>query len=198
MTTISRADIDVLIRPGDVIAVEYLKKDAVADLIGFGEEDSATHALCCLGGVDIVEACITGVTESNLRNYLRGNCRLTVRSASPAPNYEQAEKAVKFWLDRVNDPYDLKMIIGCIPILAAKHVLGFFSKRAAGWAIRKMPNLLASSNLSTCAELAAKGLYEFNATVFIGYHLDNITPGILRTDESLTTKTVLDAVTLVD
>lgn len=195
---VSRADIDVLCRPGDVIAVEYLKRDATSELIGFGEGDPATHALCCLGGLDIVEASITGVIESSLHNYLRGNCRLTIRCARPAPNAEQAKRATDFWLARVNDPYDWGMIFGSIPILLAKHVLGLFSKRAGDWAVRKMPNLLASSNLSTCAELAARGLYEFDAAVFIRYLLDNVNPGILRTDESLNTKAVLDAAVLVD
>lgn len=198
MENVTRADIDVLCRPGDVIAVEYLRKDAVADAISFGEGDPATHALCCLGGLDIVEACITGVTESSLRNYLRGNCRLTVRCADPRPDAAQARKATDFWLARVNDPYDLWMIIGCIPVLLAKHILGFFSKAAASWAIKKMPNVLASGNLSTCAELAARGLREFTLTAFRAYEVDGVEPGILRTDASLTTKAVLDGPVLID
>lgn len=198
MNTISRADIDVLCQPGDIIAVEYLKKDSTAELIGLGEGGQATHALCCMGGLDIVEASITGVIESNLHNYLRGNCRLTVRSADPAPTSEQSAKATKYWSDRVNDPYDWGMIFGMVPILLAKHVLGFFSTSASTWALKKMPNLLASSNTNTCAELGARGLREFTLIAFCSYNVENIDPEILRTDPSVHTKAVLEAAVLVD
>lgn len=198
MREVTQAFIRSLCLPGDVIAVEYLKKDLVAEEIGDAEGGVATHALGCEGGLDIVEATILGVTESNLRNYLRGNCRLTIRCTNPPPTEESAERATRFWLARVNDPYDMGMIIGCIPILIAKHILGFFSKELADLAMKKMPNLLASSNLSTCAELCARGLYQFNASVFPGYPFGNITPEILRTDGSLITKGVLDGAVLID
>lgn len=195
---ITRADIDVLCRPGDVIAVEYLKKDLTANAISFLEEGSATHALCCMGGLDVVEACITGVTESNLHNYLRGNTRLTVRSTKPAPSLEESEKATDFWSARVNDPYDIGMIFGSIPILLAKNFLGFFSKSAGEWAFQKMPNLLGKSNLSTCAELGVRGIREFCPTVFTGYSPENINPEMLRTHPSLDTKAILDGAVLID
>lgn len=198
MNTVTEADMAVLCRPGDVIAVEYLYPDVVAAAIRWGEEDPASHALCCLGGLDIVEASITGVIESNLRNYLRGNCRLTIRSADPQPDGDQARLITKFWLDRVNDPYDIKMIFGMIPILAAKHVISYFSESASDWAVKRMPNFLASSNLSTCAELAVLGIRQFNAYVLPGYDSNIITPGVLRTDGSLKTKTVLEAAVLID
>lgn len=198
MNRISRADIDVLCRPGDVITVEYLKKDLTAKLISAGEDGRATHALCCCGGLDIVEACITGVTESNLRNYLRGNCRLTVRSALRPPTVEQATKATSFWLRRVNDKYDLPMIFGMVPLLLAKHLVGLFSKDLSDWCLQKMPNLLASSNLSTCAELATRGLREFTLVALYKYPAENVDPEILRTDPSLATKAVLHAPVLID
>lgn len=195
---LTREEVEALFRPGDVVAVEYIKKDITADIIGLAEGDPATHVLCCLGGLDIVEASITGVIESNLHNYLRGNCRLTVRCASPAPTNSEAERAANFWLSKVNDPYDWGMILGSAPVLFAKHALGFFSKDLGDWALSHMPNLLGSSNLSTCAELGARGIREFNLIAFRGYSMENVTPCILRTDPNLETKAVLDAPVLVN
>lgn len=197
MNAITRAEIELLVCPGDVIAVEYLKKDLTADIISGSEGDPASHALCCLGGLDIVEASSTGVIESNLRNYLRGNCRLTVRCANPVPNPEEARLATEFWLDRVNDPYDWGMIFGSAPIVIATKLLGLFSKRLSLLAAQKMPNLLASNALSTCAELGARGIHQFDPLVCSGYPLDNVTPGILRTHPSLTTKAILNGATLI-
>lgn len=195
---ITRAEVDALFLPGRVVAVEYLKPDATADAIKEGEGDPASHALCCIGGLDIVEASASGVIESNLRNYLRGNCRLTIREASPAPTPEEAKKATDFWLARVNDPYDWGMIFGSIPIMLASKVIGIFSKRLADEAVQKMPNLLASSTLSTCAELGARGVRQFTLIAFRGMDVENVNPGVLRTDSSLTTNTVLDGAVLVD
>lgn len=199
MNPVSLADINVLCRPGNVIAVEYLKKGVVAEIISDAEGGGkATHALCCLGGLDIVEASITGVIESNLRNYLRGNCRLTIREAIPAPLGQDSMKAVRFWLARVNDPYDWGMIFGMAPILFAKHVIGFFSESLSEWVIQKMPNLLASSKINTCAELAVRGMKQFSLISFRAYNVENIDPEILRTDSSVNTKAVLDAAVLID
>lgn len=195
---ITRSDVDALFLPGRVVAVEYIKKDLTSTIIGDAEGDPASHALCCLGGLDIVEASASGVIESNLRNYLRGNCRLTVRSALGDPTPVQISKATKFWLDRVNDPYDWGMILGSAPILLVHKIVGSFSKNLADSLVRKMPNLLANSSLSTCAELAARGLREFSLIAFCYYPVENVTPGILRTDSTLRTEAVLDGCVLVD
>ncbi len=195
---ITRAEVDALFRPGSVVAVEYVHRDVVALAIRVAEQGKASHALCCLGGLDIVEATVVGVSETNLHNYLRGNCILTVRSAIPAPTALQAQKAMVFWSARVNDPYDYWMILGSIPVLLSKFLIGLFSKRLAAKAVRHMPNFLASSNLSTCAELAVRGLREFSSSSFIGYFIGNINPEILRTDPCLNTDAVLVAPTLID
>lgn len=195
---ITRAEVDALFLAGRVVAVEYIHPDATADVIQEGEGDPASHALCCIGGLDIVEASATGVIESNLRNYLRGNCRLTIRSANPAPTPEEAKKATDFWLARVGDPYDWQMIFGSIPIMLASKIIGLFSKRLADQAVQKMPNFLASSTLSTCAELGARGVRQFTLIAFKGVDVENVNPGILRTDPSLTTNDVLDGAVLVD
>lgn len=196
MIQITQAEINSLCLPGDVVAVEYLRTDLVATGISLAEGGKATHALCCLGGLDVVEAAITGVQEVNMRNYLRGNCKLTIRSAKPFPKPEEAALATKFWVDRVNDPYDLKMIAGEGFLLVADRLIGLFSERASAWVLRKVPNILASKTLSTCAELCARGLWQFSPGV-LAYPPGNITPEILRTDDSLVTKTILDGAVLV-
>lgn len=195
---ITRSEIVALCRQGDVIAVEYLKHDLTSNAISLFEGGSATHALCCLGGLDIVEASITGVIESNLHNYLRGNCRLTIRCADPVPTPMEAKRAADFWLARVNDPYDWGMIFGSVPVLLSHRLLSLFSQKLGAWALQHVPNILGSSNLSTCAELAARGVREFNLIAFRVYSMENVDPEILRTDSSLTTKIVLDAPVLID
>ncbi len=192
MSIITRAQIGLLCRPGRVIAVEYLKRDLTADIIELAHNGGATHALCCQGGLDIVEATAFGVSETNLHNYLRGNCRLTIREARPAPTVEQAEKATDFWDKRVLDPYDWGMIFGTIPIAVARHVIGFFSRRLGDAAARQMPNLLASSALSTCAELGVRGLRQFCPGALARYgNPAKVDPYILETDDSLRTCAIL-------
>ncbi len=195
---ITRAEVEELVLPGDVIAVEYLDKGIVADGISLLENGAATHALCCLGGVDIVEAAVTGVQESNLRNYLRGNAILTIRSATPEPTPTEAKLATDFWLKCVNEPYDSQMIVGMVFILFAKYIVGLAYKPAGDYVLRHMPNFLASGRLSTCAELGARGLWQFNPSLFAGYPAGNIDPELLRTHDSLNTKAVLTGAILVD
>jgi hypothetical protein len=197
---ITRREIDALIAPGYVIAVTYLKRDLTAEVIAFGEEGEATHALCCRGGLDIYEATALGVYETNLHNYLRANCRLTVRrsKAVPFPSWEQAKKATDYWDARVLDPYAWSMIFGSIPILFAHKVIGLFSKRLADVVVRMMPNLLASSTLSTCAEIGGRGIRQFDPVVFVKWFLDSVNPEIMRTDDSLETVIILDGMTLID
>lgn len=195
---ITRSEVESLFCPGDVVAVEYLNSGEIQAAIVMAEDGKASHALCCLGGLDIVEASVTGVQASSLRNYLKGNCRLTVRTTLTIPTPEQAQKATSFWKARINDKYDFGMILGMVPILFAKHILGFISVDLGNWALQKMPNLCASSNLSTCAELAAKGLREFDLVALYKYPVENVDPEILRLDPSLNTKAVLDAATFVD
>lgn len=194
---ITFSEIQALILPGDVIAVEYLRTDLVATGISLAEGGKATHALCCLGALGIVEADLSGVSETSLRNYLRGNCKLTVRSAKPAPFTDEAKKATEFWLARVNDPYDTKMILGEGILLVADRLVGLFSEKASAWMLRKVPNVFASKTLSTCAELAARGLWQFSLLAMREYPAGNITPELLRTDDTLLTKAVLDGAVLV-
>ncbi len=195
---ITRAEVEALCQPGRVIAVEYLKHDLTSTLIKIAHNgEGATHALCCMGGLDIVEATALGVFETSLHNYLRGNCRLTVREAIPAPTTVDAMKAVDFWDKRVLDPYDWHMIFGTIPIAFCRHVVGLFSRRLADNLCRKMPNLLASNSLSTCAELGARGVREFNLLAFASYAgVASVDPEILRTDPSLHTVAVLEGAVL--
>lgn len=194
---VTREYVENLVQPGDVISVEYLRTDLVATGISLAEEGRATHALCCLGGLDVVEAAITGVQEVNLRNYLRGNCVLTIRRGDPAPTPQEARKVTKFWLERVNDPYDLWMIAGMVFILMGKHLVGLFSERAAAWVIRRVPNVLASRTLSTCAELGARGLWCYDPHL-MPYVAGDIYPELLRVDPSLRTEAVLVGAVLVD
>jgi hypothetical protein len=195
MLNLTLSEVDTLFRPGDVVAVEYLHPDPVQEIIRVAEEGQAEHALCCMGGLDVVEAAIIGVQESSLRNYLRGNCRLTVRTANPTP--EEAKRALDFWSARVGDPYDIRMVVGMAPILLAKNVLGYFYPAAGEWALCRMPNLLASSNLNTCAELAIKGLRQFRWDAGGDIPSENYDPETLRTDPTLTTKDVLDGAVLI-
>jgi hypothetical protein len=192
---ITRADVAALFLPGNVVAVQYVKKDVSADIIGEaeGNREGATHALCCQGGLDIVEATALGVFETSLHNYLRGNCILTVREAIPAPSPSDAALATDFWDKRVLDPYDWPMIFGTLPIVVVRYTVGLFSRGLANSIIHKMPNILASSTLSTCAELAVRGLRQFYPGALASFSFGDIEPEDLRIDPSLNTKSVLIA-----
>lgn len=189
--SITRAQVADLCRPGRVITVEYLNLTAVAIGIRLAEHGKASHALCCIGGLDIVEAAVGGVQESNLHNYMRGNCNLTVRGLDLSD--EQADTVTNFWSDRVNDPYDMGMIFGEAFILGLSNTVGLVSKPAAMWVLDHVPNALASSHLSTCAELGARGLDRVQPGLFDPLPLSVMDPEILRTTLKVKTFGVLEA-----
>jgi hypothetical protein len=89
------------------------------------------------------------------------------------------------------------MIFGMLPVLFAKNVLSRVSPTLGNWALCRMPNLLANSNLSTCAELAIRGLRQFSRTAGGDVPSINYDPETLRTDPTLTTKVVLNGAVLV-
>jgi hypothetical protein len=110
----------------------------------------------------------------------------------------EAQKTINFWLARVNDPYDWGMILGSAPIFLVKLLIGLFSERLAAKTVRHMPNFLAHSNLSTCAELGIRGMRVSRQTVLTGYEPEKVDPEILRTHPGLHTDAVLVAPILVD
>ena len=151
-----------------------------------------------MGGLDIVEATALGVFETNLHNYLRGNCILTVRGAPVQPSQIQAALATDFWDKEVLAPYDWGMILGTLPIVIVRHTIGLFWRGLSDRIVQKMPNLLASSTLSTCAELAVRGLREFYPGALANFWLGDIEPEDLRTSPTLRTCAVLESPVLKD
>jgi hypothetical protein len=193
VNNITLEDVDRIFLAGRVVAVTYVDRDLTADVIGEAEGNlrGATHALCCMGGLDIIEATAFGVAETNLKNYLKGNCILTVREAIPQPSEWTAKHATYFWNDRVLDPYDWGMIFGTLPVVIVRHTIGLFSRGLSDYICQRMPNLLASSSLSTCAELAVRGLRKFYQGALGNFSLGEIEPEDLRIDSSLNTVAVL-------
>lgn len=197
MTKLTRAQVDGLIKPGDVILVHYLKKDIVAVGIQFFSEGQASHAICSLGGLDAVEADAGGVMHSNLDTYLRGHCRLTIKRLHPAPTQDELKAMKSYWLARVGDPYDFGMILGMVPIFIARRFLHHFSASLARAVVRNWPNLFGKHNLNTCAELWVRGVRASKRRVLDQYDPENVAPEILMRDAKLEMVAVYEAPILV-
>ncbi len=195
---ITRAQIEKLFQPGDIVVVHYLKENFVSAGIQFASRGRATHALCSLGGMEIVEALIGGVSHSYLDNYLKGQCRLTVKRMKPPLDHREAAGVSLYWRSCISQPYDLGMIAhvaACAPVrwlvLPVFPPLGRFLLRALGrlsW---------ASHTLSTCAELGARGLRVVRPKFLKNYDPEDITPEVLLRDvASLETVAVLEGAVL--
>lgn len=180
---LTRAQISDTIRAGDVIVVHYLKANVVSAGIQFASGGTASHALCCLGGMEIVEADIGGVMHTYLDNYLTGKCRLTIKRMRPELNYADAARACDYWRSCISQPYDMGMILHTalvspirrfvIPILP---VCGRLLLRGIGL----LP--LASHRLSTCAEIWARGMRLPRPKLLRTYDFEDITPEVLLRD----------------
>lgn len=193
MTQLTRAQIEAAVRPGDVILVHYVKKNVVAAGIQFFEEGKASHALCCLGGMDVVEADLGGIMRTSLDSYLRGHCRLTVKRLRPEPTDREVVAMRAYWLSRVGDPYDVAMILGMVPILVIRKLLHPLSPAFARWAARQLPNLMGSLTLNTCAELWVRGVRMAKRVLLTAYKPDNCTPETILRDPHLEIVQVWDS-----
>lgn len=187
------------VQPGDIVVVHYLHGGVVAAGIQFASKGTASHALCCLGGNEVVEALIGGVAHSYLDNYLRGECRLTIKRLRPNLEHGEAAKVCDYWRSCISHPYDLGMILHVALVTPIKRVvlpifppLGRLLLRAVG----HLP--FASTTLSTCAELGARGLRLARPKFLRAYAPEDITPEVLLRDATgLDTVVVWDAPVIV-
>lgn len=180
---LTRAQINAAIRPGDVILVHYLKGGMVAAGIQFASGGTASHALCCLGGMHVVEADIGGVMHTFLDNYLTGKCRLTVKRIEPELLPHEAAKVCDYWRSCISNKYDLGMILHVALVFPVRRFLLPVLPRMAKimlWLIGCLP--LASTKISTCAELGARGLRKERPRFLRSHDDDEITPEVLLRD----------------
>lgn len=198
MTKITRAQVEKLFQPGDLVVVHYLKENLVSAGIQFASRGTASHILCCLGGMEIVEALIGGVSHSYLDNYLKGNCRLTIKRMRPPLDHREVAGVCLYWRSCVSNPYDVGMIAHVAAEFPVRWIvmpicppLGRFLLRALGrlsW---------ASHTLSTCAELGARGIRVARKKFLKTYDPEDITPEVLLRDvASLETIAVLEGAVL--
>lgn len=180
---LTRAQIADIIRPGDGILVHYLEPNIISVGIQFASKGTASHALCCLGGMEIVEADIGGVMHTYLDNYLTGKCRLTIKRLRPELDHGDAARACDYWRSCISQPYDMGMIAHTILVTPVRrwiqpicHPLGRFLLRAIGI----LP--LASHRLSTCGELIARGWRTVRPKFLRGYDAEDILPEVLLRD----------------
>lgn len=192
---LTRAQIAATLRPGDVVLVHYLKGGFVAAGIQFVSGGSASHALCCLGDLEVVEADLGGVMHTYVDNYMTGKCRLTVKRLRAAPDAAEVSKIVKFWRSKISDPYDIGMIFHVAAGFPIRRLLLPLCPPLGRLLLRLMGRFsFASHTLSTCAELAARGLREARPRFLHGYDQEDITPEVLLRDAaSLETIVVWDA-----
>lgn len=193
------AQIKETVHPGDLIIVQYLDPNVVAVGIQLATGGRASHVLCCLGGLEIVEADIGGVMHTYLDNYLKGKCRLTVKRLYPELSHYEAAKVCDYWRGCISQPYDIGMILHValaspvrrliLPIIPP---LGRLLLRIISW----LP--IASNKLSTCAELGAIGLRQSRPKFLRNYDSNDITPeALLRDATSLRSVVVWDSPVIV-
>lgn len=180
---LTHAQVNEYFKHGYVVFVEYLREDLAQRGIQYAQGGRGpVHVLCCLGGRSIVEEDLGGCMLTDLATYLRGQCTLTVKKPRLHRTRAQEEVVEHYWVGQVGTGYDVGMIVGMVPILFARRVLGLFSKAAAKWALRHLGNLLASHTSSTCAELYARGQRKVQPDFLKGFPDGNIFPWLLNRD----------------
>lgn len=198
-TKLTREQIEQTVKAGDIILVHYLKGGVVAAGIQFASGGKASHALCCLGGMEIIEADIGGVMHTFLDNYLTGKCRLTVKRITPSLNPAELAETLGFWRSKVSDPYDYGMIAHVAATWPVRHLILPVCPPLGRLILRGLSRIsVASTKLSTCAELCARGLRAGRAKFLSEWSQEDITPEVLlRNARSLQTIAVWDAPVLV-
>lgn len=197
---LTRAQIAATIRPGDVILVHYLHGGFVAAGIQFASGGTASHALCCLGGMEIVEADIGGIMHTYLDNYLTGKCRLTIKRLRPPLDHREMAAACTYWRGCISNPYDLAMIAHVAAAFPIRHLVLPLVPPFGRLLLRILGHLsFASHTLSTCAELGARGIRLPRPKFLRAYAAEDITPEVLLRDVTgLETVVVWDAPVLAE
>lgn len=189
---LTRGEIKALLETGDLILVHYYRTDFVSAGIKWFSGGTASHALCSLDQLDQVEADVIGICRTSLFNYLRGQCRLTVKRIKPKLNAEEQDKVARYWLKRVGESYDFGMIVGMVPLFLIRRIVARVSPKAGRWCMRHLVNLLASRSKTTCAELWVHGVRQVRPDFMKGFPADNISPEALMRDTHLQTVAVWD------
>ncbi len=192
---LTKAQIAKTLKPGDVILVHYLKKNMVSVGIQFASGGTASHALCCIGGLEIVEADLGGIMHTYLDNYLTGKCRLTVKRLRPILTEQETKEVVAFWKTRISDPYDIGMIVHVAATTPIRRLILPIFPPLGRFLLRTMGRFsVASHTLSTCAELCARGLRAARPKFLAEYDQEDITPEVLlRNVRSFETVVVWEA-----
>lgn len=195
---LTRTQIAATVKPGDLIVVHYLHPGFVGAGIQFASGGTASHALCCLGGMEIVEADIGGVMHTYLDNYLTGKCRLTIKRLRPELSHYEAGDVCTYWRSCISNTYDLGMIVHAALVSPVRRLLAPRLPRLARVLLRLIGRIpLASHTLSTCAELGARGERRARPRFLKLYAPEDITPEVLLRDAAgLETVAVWDEATL--
>lgn len=180
---LTRAQILATIKPGDLIVVHYIHPGIVGAGIQWASGGKASHALCCLGGMEIVEADIGGVMHTYLDNYMTGKCCLTIKRLRPNLSAYEASLACAYWRSRISYDYDLGMIVHSALVAPVRRFLAPRLPRMSHFLLRLIGLIpLASATLSTCAELGARGARKPRPSFLRHYAPDDITPEVLLRD----------------
>lgn len=191
---LTRDQILELIQPGDVILVHYMQAGLVSAGIQFASGGTVSHALCCLGGMEIVEADIGGVMHTYLDNYLTGKCRLTIKRMRPELTQPEMHKVCEYWRSCISQPYDFGMIVHAAIVSPIRRLLMPLCPPLGRFVLKALAKItFADHKLSTCAELGARGLRLVRPKFMRSYDADEITPAALLNDA-----TTLEAVRVLD
>ncbi len=180
MNKVTRGQIQKLVQPGDVILVHYLQSNVVSAGIQFVSGGDVSHALCCLGGMEIIEADIGGVMHTYLDNYLKGKTRLTIKRLRPALDHREAAAVCTYWRSCISNPYDMLMILHVAIVAPIRRFLLPICPPLGRLLLRALGRFtLASHTLSTCAELFARGIKVPRQKFMREYDLEEVSPAVL-------------------
>ncbi len=180
---LTRAQVVATLRPGDVVLVHYLKLNLVSAGIQFASGGLASHALCCLGGLEIIEADIGGVMHTLIDTYLQGQCRLTIKRPRPPMDHRQAAAACTYWRACISQDYDIGMIVHVAATFPIRRMILPVCPPLGRFLLRVLGRVsFARHDLSTCAELYARGLRAALPKFLRTYDPEDITPEVLLRD----------------
>lgn len=185
MLHLTRRELQATVRPGDGIAVEYLKADGVARLLRWAEGGRATHFIECLGGLDTFEETIGGGMLTNLGTYLRGQCNLTLLRAPGEPLTEAEQTRVKaYWANLAGKGYGWDSIKRSAITVPVRRFIKPRAPRLAA-AMIGVARFLHAGKMPDCSAAWVAGLREVGKSLMAGYEAEEVSPEDLRHNREL-------------
>lgn len=181
---LTRAIVEKTVHCGDVITVTYRKSDGVSRLLRFFENGRASHAIECLGGLDIVEELIGGGARTNLYSYLRGQCDLTIKRVRLPLDTPEQIRVRSYWLSLVGKGYgwdSIKRAAVTVPLRRFVKPRYPIVYRTALEAARE----LLPGRMPDCSAAWVDGIRLVRPHILHAYRAEEVTPETIQRDRDL-------------